>query len=348
MCGSKMENSIPVAEYQTWLASLKGRVEEARRRAMLMANQELVSLYWQLGNEILVRQRREGWGARVIDRLAADLRASYPDMKGFSPRNLKYMRAFAESWPEAAIVQRPAAQLPWSHLCTLLDRLKDPGVREWYACEAVTHGWSRSVLVMQIESRLHERQGRAISNFAERLAPAQSDLVRQVFKDPYIFDFLGLSEHTQERDLEQALTHHVTRFLLELGTGFAFVGRQYKIEVGGDEFFIDLLFYHVKLRCYVVVELKTTPFKPDYAGQLNFYLSAIDDRLRGEADQPTLGLLLCKDNNRLVAEYSLSGMTRPMGVANYQLRRELPPGLPSVAEIEAELASGTARLDIPL
>ncbi|MEM5433550.1 conserved hypothetical protein [Cupriavidus taiwanensis] len=337
------DTTLPAPEYKEWLNELKRRVEHARQRALLSVNRELVCLYWQIGHDILERQGRQGWGAKVIDRLASDLRSAFPDMKGFSPRNLKYMRALAEAWPSGEFVQQAAAQLPWFHLCTLLDKLKSNEHREWYAAQALEHGWSRNVLVMQIETRLHERQGRAVSNFAERLPPAHSDLARDAFKDPYIFDFLGLGEDAQERDIERALTQHITRFLLELGAGFAFVGRQYRLEVGGDEFFIDLLFYHLKLRCYVVVELKTTPFRPEYAGQLNFYLSAIDAQVKAADDSPTIGLLLCKENNRLVAEYALRGMAKPMGVAEYQLIREVPPplitNLPSIELIEAELAS---------
>jgi predicted nuclease of restriction endonuclease-like (RecB) superfamily len=231
--------------------------------------------------------------------------------------------------------------LPWFHLCTLLDKVKDPAAREWYANKALEHGWSRSILAMQIETGAHARTGGAITNFEERLPPPQSDLAREALKDPYVFDFLNLTEDAQERDIEQALTRHITRFLLELGAGFAFVGRQYRLEVGGDEFFVDLLFYHLKLRCYIVVELKTTPFRPEYAGQLNFYLSAIDAQVKAPEDQPTIGLLLCKEKNRLVAEYALRGVAKPMGVAEYQLLREVPPSLettlPSIREIEAEL-----------
>lgn len=340
------DTTLPTADYTDWLDDLKRRVEQARQRARLSVNRELVGLYWQIGRDILDRQQRQGWGAKVIDRLARDLRAAFPDMKGFSPRNLKYMRALAEAWPGGEFVQQAAAQLPWFHLCTLLDKLKSNEQREWYAAQAVDHGWSRNVLVMQIEMRLHERQGRAVNNFADRLPLAHSDLAREALKDPYIFDFLGLAEDAQERDIERALTQHITRFLLELGAGFAFVGRQYRLEVGGDEFFIDLLFYHLKLRCYVVVELKTTPFRPEYAGQLNFYLSAIDSQVKAQDDRPSIGLLLCKENNRLVAEYALRGMAKPMGVAEYQLLREIPPlltpDLPSIELIEAELASDAA------
>jgi predicted nuclease of restriction endonuclease-like (RecB) superfamily len=328
-------------DYRTWLTELKQRVERARQRAAMSVNRELVTLYWQIGHDILERQHRQGWGARVVDQLARDLKAAFPDMRGFSPRNLKYMRALALAWPEPEFVQQPAAQLPWFHLCTLLDKIKEPAIRDWYASKSLEHGWSRSVLAMQIETRAHARTGSAITNFEERLPPPQSDLAREALKDPYIFDFLNLTEDAQERDIEQALTTHITRFLLELGAGFAFVGRQYRLDVGGDEFFIDLLFYHLKLRCYVVVELKTTPFRPEYAGQLNFYLSAVDAQVKAPEDQPTIGLLLCKEKNRLVAEYALRGVAKPMGVAEYQLLREVPPSfettLPSIREIEAEL-----------
>ncbi|AJZ56781.1 hypothetical protein OI25_7751 [Paraburkholderia fungorum] len=333
-------------DYKRWLAELKQRVEAARVRAATSVNRELVTLYWQIGREILDRQQREGWGAGVIDQLARDLKAAFPDMRGFSPRNLKYMRALAQAWPDVEFVQQPAAQLPWFHLCTLLDKVKDREQRSWYADKTLEHGWSRQVLTMQIETAAHARAGSAVTNFRETLPPPQSDLARDALKDPYIFDFFGLTEDAQERDIEQALTRHITRFLLELGSGFAFVGRQYPLDVGGDEFFIDLLFYHLKLRCYVVVELKTTPFRPEYAGQLNFYLSAIDAQVKAPDDQPTIGLLLCKEKNRLVAEYALRGAAKPMGVAEYQLLRHVPESLetklPSIDQIEAEL-----RPDLP-
>ncbi|KVD22454.1 PDDEXK nuclease domain-containing protein [Burkholderia ubonensis] len=345
-----MTDTLPAGpwgdDYRSWLTDLKQRVEHARQRAAASANRELVTLYWQIGRDILERQQRRGWGAKVIDQLARDLKDAFPDMRGFSPRNLKYMRALAQAWPAPEFVQQPAAQLPWFHLCTLLDKVKDPADRDWYAGKSLEHGWSRNVLAMQIDTQAHTRAGSAVTNFDARLPPPQSDLAREALKDPYVFDFLGLTEDAQERDIEQALTRHITRFLLELGAGFAFVGRQYRLEVGGDEFFIDLLFYHLKLRCYVVVELKATPFRPDYAGQLNFYLSAVDAQLRAPEDQPTIGLLLCRERNRLVAEYALRGMANPMGVAEYQLLRQIPKslesGLPSIDRIEAEL-----RPDLP-
>jgi predicted nuclease of restriction endonuclease-like (RecB) superfamily len=338
---NELTNLAGSEDYRRWLSELKQRVERARQRAAASANQELIKLYWQIGKDILHRQQQQGWGTAVVDQLARDLKSAFPDMRGFSPRNLKYMRALAQAWPAPEFVQQPAAQLPWFHLCTLLDKVKDSGHRDWYAAKSLEHGWSRSVLVMQIETAAHARASNAVTNFAERLPPPQSDLARDALKDPYIFDFLGLTEDAQERDIERALTRHITRFLLELGAGFAFVGRQYRLEVGGDEFFVDLLFYHLKLRCYVAVELKTTPFKPEYAGQLNFYLSAIDEQVKAPEDHLTIGLLLCKEKNRLVAEYALRGVTKPMGVAEYQLMREVPPsletGLPTIDQIEAEL-----------
>ena len=277
----------------------------------------------------------------MIERLAHDLHTAFPDMKGFSPRNLKYMRAFAEAWPEAAFVQEVLAQLPWYHQLALLDKLPGPETRRWYAAQAIEHNWSRNVLVMQIETRLLERSGTAVTNFPASLPKPQSDLARESLKDPYRLDFLGLTEEAQERDIEHALVKHVTEFLLELGAGFAFVGRQVMLDVGGDEFFIDLLFYHLKLRCYVVIELKAGKFKPEHLGQLGFYLTAVDRQVKSEQDNPTIGLLLCKSKNKVVAEYALGDKTQPMGIAEYKLLESLPAelqtSLPSIEQIERKL-----------
>ena len=304
-------------------------------------------LYWQIGRDILDRQGREGWGTRVIERLAQDLRSAFPDMKGFSPRNLKYMRSFAEAWPDAEFVQQAAAQLPWFHLCTLIDKLKTPEERNWYLAKTIKHNWSRSMLVMQIETGLLARQGQALTNFPVSLPEPQSDLARESLKDPYRFDFLGLTEEAQEREIEHALVKHVTEFLLELGAGFAYVGRQVLLNVGGDEFFIDLLFYHLRLRCFVVIELKAGSFKPEHLGQLGFYLTAIDRDMKGEHDNPTIGLLLCKTKNKVVAEYALGDKTQPMGIAEYRLVESLPAALqtnlPSIEEIERALAEKTGE-----
>ena len=335
--------------YAPWLAELKTRIASARQRAVLSVNQEQIRLYWQIGCDILDRQRKQGWGSKVIDRLASDLKDSFPDIKGFSSSNLKYMRHFAEHCPNGLIGQQPADQLPWFHIVVLITRLDHPAQREWYAQQTVQLGWSRSTLSLQIKNQLHLRQANAVTNFAARLPDVQSDLASETLKDPYLFDFLGLGDEAHERDIENALIRHITRFLLELGAGFAFVGRQYKLDVGGDEFFMDLLFYHTRLKCYVVVELKATAFKPEHAGQLNFYLSAVDAQIKAPEDKPTIGLLLCKEKNRLVAEYALSGIERPIGVANYELVRALPEpldtSLPSIEEIEAELQQSLAPSD---
>lgn len=337
-----MPDIVPLpADYAAWLAELKARIHTAQQRASLAVNRELVLLYWQIGRDILARQGREGWGAKVIERLAQDLRNAFPDMKGFSPRNLKYMRAFAEAWPDAEFVQEVLAQLPWYHQLALLDKLPSPETRRWYAAKAIEHNWSRNILVMQIETRLLERSGQAVTNFPVSLPKPQSDLALESLKDPYRFDFLGLTEEAQEREIEHALVKHVTEFLLELGAGFAFVGRQVLLDVGGDEFFIDLLFYHLKLRCYVVIELKGGKFKPEHLGQLGFYLTAVDRQVKSEHDNPTIGLLLCKSKNKIVAEYALGDKSQPMGIAEYKLLDSLPAelqtSLPSIEAIEQAL-----------
>lgn len=328
--------------YADWLAELKNRIHTAQQRATLAVNRELVLLYWQIGRDILTRQADQGWGAKVIERLAEDLRAAFPDMKGFSPRNLKYMRAFAEAWPDAEFVQAVLAQLPWYHQLALMDKLPNPETRRWYAAKAIEHNWSRNILVMQIETRLLERSGTAVTNFEASLPKPQSDLAIESLKDPYRFDFLGLTDEAQEREIENALVKHVTEFLLELGAGFAFVGRQVLLDVGGDEFFIDLLFYHLKLRCYVVIELKGGKFKPEHLGQLGFYLTAVDAEVKHPQDGPTIGLLLCKSKNKVVAEYALRDNAQPMGIAEYKLLESLPAelqtSLPSIEQIERELA----------
>ena len=337
------------ADYATWLMELKARIHGAQQRATLAVNCELVLLYWQIGRDILDRQGREGWGTKVIERLAQDLRNAFPEMKGFSPRNLKYMRTFAEAWPDGEFVQEVLALLPWYHQLALLDKLKSADERRWYAAKAIEHNWSRNVLVIQIETRLLERQGQAVTNFPLALPKPQSDLARESLKDPYRFDFLGLSDQAQEREIEHALVKYVTEFLLELGAGFAYVGRQVLLTVGGEEFFIDLLFYHLKLRCFVVIELKAGNFKPEHLGQLGFYLTAIDRDMKSAHDNPTIGLLLCKTKNKVVAEYALGDKTQPMGIAEYRLVESLPAelqtSLPSIEQIEQALANEAGEGD---
>jgi predicted nuclease of restriction endonuclease-like (RecB) superfamily len=332
--------------YAEWLAELKRRIHGAQQRATLAVNRELVMLYWQIGRDILARQADQGWGAKVIDRLAHDLRSAFPEMRGFSRANLMSMRAFAQAWPDEPIVQQLVGRLPWGHNVVLLTRLKDSAQRVAYAEAAIAHGWSRNMLNIHIETRLLERSGQAVTNFELTLPAPQSDLARESLKDPYRLDFLGLGREAGERALEQAMVRHVTEFLLELGAGFAFVGRQVLLDVGGDEFFIDLLFYHLKLRCYVVIELKGGKFKPEHLGQLGFYLTAVDAQVKHPQDGPTIGLLLCKHKNKVVAEYALRNNTQPIGVAEYQLVEALPPelqtSLPSIEQIERELGGNDA------
>ena len=422
---SPIQVSLLPSSYAPLLADLKGRVRAAQMRAAVSVNRELILLYWHIGREIVRAQKAEGWGTKVVERLAKDLAAEFPEMGGLSARNVNYMLAFAEAWgpieilqqavaklpaagakdaivPQAVgeltapilsqpvtksrkakrgeasapIVQQPVAKLPgaivqqpvgqivsqpvtqfedappeplarlgWGSNMILIEKVKDPAARLWYARKAVEHGWSRAVLTVQIESRLHERSGKAITNFEHTLPPVQSDMAREILKDPYNFDFLTLGEAAQERDLERGLVEHVQALLLEMGAGFAFVGRQVHVEVGDEDFYLDLLFYHLRLRCFVVVDLKMKPFEPEFAGKMNFYLSAVDDQMRHEHDAPTIGLLLCKDaKNRLKVEYALRDVKKPIGVAQWQTRlveslpKNLRGSLPTIADIERELS----------
>jgi predicted nuclease of restriction endonuclease-like (RecB) superfamily len=334
--------SPSVMSYDEFLLDLKSRIQSAQIKAAVAINRELVTLYWNIGREILQRQTAQGWGAKIIDRLAKDLRAAFPEMKGFSPRNIKYMRAFAVAYADEQFVQQVAAQIPWFHHCVLLDKVKPLAEREWYIRQTVQSGWSRNVLVLQIESGLYGRKGRAVTNFEHTLPSPQSDLAQQLLKDPYNFDFLTLDSEARERDLERGLLTHIRQFLLELGVGFTFVGSQYHLEVGGDDFYIDLLFYHLRLRCFVVIDLKMRKFTPADAGQMNFYLSAVDDLLRHEDDQPSVGLILCREDNRIVAEYALRDMSKPIGVSAFKITESLPESLqsslPTIEELESELS----------
>jgi predicted nuclease of restriction endonuclease-like (RecB) superfamily len=376
---SKSNTSLP-AGFSTLLKDVKARIQKAQTRAILSANAELVRLYWDIGRLIEARQSKQGWGASVIPRLAIELRNELPEIKGFSERNIDSMLAFYREYtdpssisqqPVAKIAQRPflpqaAAKtalstkvqqpvallpksllwlIPWGHHLLLLARLKDLPARIWYMHQTLANGWSRNVLVHMIESGAHLRQGKALSNFERLLPPPQSDLVQQALKDPYIFDFLTLAEPFHERELETSLLRHLERFLLELGQGFAFVGRQVRVEVGGDDFSIDLLFYHLRLRSFVVIDLKQGAFKPEFAGKMNFYLNAIDEQQRQASDGPSIGLILCQKRNHVVAEYALRGIEKPIGISQYELTRALPSrlksALPTVEEIEAELAESS-------
>ena len=340
------DSTLPTG-YPEFIAGLKSRIRSAQARAVVFVNRELIFLYWQIGTDILTRQQADGWGAKVIDRLSRDLMREFPDMKGFSVRNLKYMRAFAETWRDAAIVQELLAQITWYHHIALLEKVKDVKEREWYIRQTIRNGWSRNVLVHQIESGLFLRTGAAITNFAAALPGPQSDLARDTIKDPYIFDFLGLGPGFSEKELHQSLLERLRDFLIELGIGFAFVGSEYTIAVGDQDYYLDLLFYHTRLHCYVVIELKIGAFIPEYAGKLNFYLSAVDDLVcDGAVDRPTIGILLCKDKNRVIAEYALRNLTRPMAVATYRVASRIPAELkgkvPTIKELEEAIGSGSA------
>ncbi|WP_242044912.1 PDDEXK nuclease domain-containing protein [Anabaena azotica] len=338
-----------IVGYEDFLAELKTRISSAQLRAAVAVNKELVLLYWQIGRDILHRQQQQGWGAKVITRLAADLQKAFPQMKGFSPRNLKYMRALAEAYQDEQIVQQVVAQIPWGHNVRILDAVEDTTERLWYAQRTIQHGWSRNVLVHQIESKLYQRQGQATTNFNNTLPQPQSELAQQLLKDPYKFDFLNLGEDFLERDLERALINHIRDFLLELGVGFAFVGSQYHLEVGGEDFYIDLLFYHLRLRCFVVIDLKIEEFKPEFSGKMNFYVSAVDDLLRHPDDQPTIGLILCKSRNKIIAEYSLRDIDKPIGVSTYQIQDTLPEqlhdNLPTIEQLETELETIVLKVE---
>lgn len=340
--------SLP-ADYSQLLAQLTARIRDTQLRATLAVNAALVQLYWHIGHEILSRQDQQGWGTKVVARLAQDLRREFPSLTGLSPRNLQYMRAFAKAWPEAAFVQQVVAQIPWGHNVRLLEAVQDPVERTWYVQQTIENGWSRNVLALQVESGLYQRQGRAVSNFTRTLPAAQSELAQQILKDPYTFDFLSLGVEAKERELEQGLLAHVRAFLLELGKGFALVGSQYHLEIGGQDYYLDLLFYHLKLRCFVIIDLKMGEFKPEDSGKMNFYLAAADDLLRHPTDQPTIGLILCKTQNRVVSEYALRGMSQPIGVAQWQLTRALPPelrrDLPTSEEVDAALNTEDSAAD---
>ncbi len=328
--------ALPVS-YSELLEQVKTQVRIARVQAAWVVNTELVSLYWRIGRLILTRQEGQGWGTRVIDRLAADLRTEFPGMRGFSPRSLAYMRRFAAAYPEE-ILQQPAAQLPWGHLMVLLDRVPDQQARDWYAAQAVEHGWSRAIMTNHIAADRHSRTGRAVTNFSVALPPS-SDLARELVADPYDLDFLTLDPDYSERDLEDALVAQLTEFLTELGAGFSFVGRQYRLPVGDSDFFVDLLFFHLGLRCFVVFELKVGPAEPGHLGQLHFYVNVVDDLLRRpeHGDGPTIGILLATDRNDVVVEYALRGYDTPLAVSTYTTHRALPgavrDALPSPEEL---------------
>jgi len=376
MAKKKPSEAVAASEFAALLTNVKGRIQSAQTRAMLAVNAELVRLYWDIGQIIDGRQQREGWGAAVIPRLSRELLNELPEIKGFSERNIKRMLTFYREYldpsaivPQAAaqllptpILQLPVAKLdtaakvpqaaaqlpdsllwaiPWFHHVILMQKVKDLATRRWYMEQTLANGWSRNLLAAQIDAQAHARHGKAVTNFATVLPAPQSDLAQQLFKDPYIFDFLTLTEPFQERELETELVRHLQKFLIELGKGFAFVGRQYRLDVGDEDFYVDLLFYHLRLRAFIVIDLKKGKFKPEYAGKLNFYCNVVNDQLKHATDQPTIGLILCQTQDKLQAEYSFAGIDKPIGVSTYELTRALPKTmrsvLPTVEQIEAEL-----------
>lgn len=341
------------ADYGDWLADLKKRIHTERLRVVIASNMAMVLLYWDIGTRILEKQNTHGWGAKIIDRLSHDLRQQFPEMKGFSPRNLKYMRAFAATWTERTIVQEALAQLTWYHNIALMEKLDAVEERLWYASKSYEYGWSHNILTMQIESKAHMRFGKAQNNFLSTLPPDESDMATQIFKDPYLFDFLGTDAPRREVELESGLMTHIQKFLLELGQGFAFVGRQVHLELGDDDFYLDLLMYHLKLRRYVVIEIKAREFTVGDGAQLGMYMHAVDKLLRHPDDQPTLGLLLVREKNRVLVEYALGSSKQPISVAEWetQLTQSLPKdlrgSLPTIEEIEAELSADLQNTDNP-
>ncbi|SRR6266699_125979 len=335
-----MAEPLLPSDYPSFLSSLKERVQRAQLQAVLSVNRELILLYWHIGNAIWKRQQEQTWGAKVIEQLSRDLHAAFPYMKGFSPRNLQYMRTFAEAYPDEQFTQQAVAQIPWGHHTVLLDKVTDPEQRMWYNQQTLEHAWSRNVLAHQIETDLYGRKGKAITNFSSTLPALHSDLAQDALKDPYVFDFITTSEEeTKERDLQSALIAHIRRFLLELGVGFTFVGSNYHVQVGENDFYIDLLFYHIRLRCYVIIELKTGEFKAEYAGKMNLYLAAVNRQIKEPGDNPSIGIILCRSRDKATAEYALSDVQKPIGVASYTtgLPEMLRDKLPDVRELEETL-----------
>ncbi|MBY0378976.1 MAG: PDDEXK nuclease domain-containing protein [Burkholderiales bacterium] len=342
------ENLNSTSEYTELLYLIKSKIRNAQLKAVVTVNQQMLEFYWELGNIIIQKQAQTTWGDKLINQLSHDLKIEFPEMKGFSISNLKYMKQWVNFYsPNTAISQQAVGQImqtPWGHNIAIISKCKNITEAIYYVYNTVKYNWSRSVLIHQIESELYQREGKAINNFETQLPQPQSDLASQVLKDPYVFDFVRMTKEYTERDLERELVNHISHFLLELGNGFAYIGKQVNIQVGGKDFYIDLLFYHTHLHSYVVVELKNTEFEPEHAGKLNFYIKAVDQQFKKDIDQPTIGLLICKSKNKIIAEYALSDVNKPIGVSEYQLIKSLPenlkPSLPSIEELEQELSEG--------
>lgn len=342
---NKTEQTLRLdSNYTEFLSNIKEQLKTTQLRTARTVNHQLILFYWELGKDLVEKQKAFKWGDLFLEQFSHDMRIAFPDMRGFSKRNLEYMRQLAILCPAPEFAKQAVSQMPWGHVVVLIQKIKSPQIQEWYAQQALKHGWSRAILGMQIETKLYERQGVAeqkISNFHDHLPKPQSDLAHEMLKDPYSFDFLTIQGEAHERAVEDGLIAHMRDFLLELGQGFAFVGSQVPLTFDDQEFFIDLLFYHLHLRCYIVIELKATKFKPEHTGQLGFYLAVVDDQFKKEVDNPTIGILLCKSKDKVIAEYALKGMKAPMGVSEYTLSKALPKelktSLPTVEELEAEL-----------
>lgn len=336
--------------YAAFLEQLKTKVQQAQLKASLAVNSELIQLYWDIGKSIVEKQEQEGWKAQIIEKLCKDLQNAFPGIRGFSRANIFKMRAFYLAYAKVSqavilLNDLPIAKIPWGHNILIITKIKDPQERLWYAGQTIENGLSRASLEAWIKSKAYKRHGKAITNFADKLPEPQSRLAQEVLKDPYDFDFLRLDANYRELDLEQGLIDNIQKLLLELGKGFAFIGRQYHLEIEGEDYYLDLLFYHIKLRCFCVVELKNTKFKPEYAGKLNFYLSAVDDLLKHKDDNPSIGILLCNDERKLTIEYALRDINKPIGVSGYLIKiveslpKKLQSSLPTIEDIEAELIS---------
>ena len=332
-----MTKELDNNNYAALIQTLKTEISQARIRAHLSVNKEMISLYWRIGSQILDRQDKEGWGTKVIENISNDLRKEFPELKGLSARNLVYMQTFAKAYPDFPITQQVAAQIPWGHNCVIMDKITVDDQRLWYIQKTIENGWSRNVLNLQIQSNLYARDGKSINNFKSTLPAAQSDLAQSIIKDPYNLEFLDIQGKIHERELEGKLIDHIRNFLLELGQGFAFIGNQYHIELEGEDYYLDLLFYHVKLKCYVVIELKTGKFKPEHAGKMNFYLNLMDRQVKDKSDNPTIGLILCEDKKGITVEYAIEGINKPMGVSQFKLTEKLPEQLKQYLPTAEEL-----------
>ncbi|MCK5815334.1 MAG: DUF1016 family protein [Flavobacteriaceae bacterium] len=336
------KNAINTIEYNTWINAIKSKVQVARTKVALSINSGVLELYWEIGKDIHTQIKEANWGTKIIDQIAIDLKTEFPDIKGFSRRNIYAMRQWYLFYSQlSSFVPQVVAQIPWGHNRLIISKTKDVNEALFYTNEAIINSWSRDTLEVQILDKLYYRKGKAITNFEATLPKVQSKLANSILKDPYNFDFLGLENDALEKAIEDELIKHITKFLLELGKGFAFIGKQYKIEISESDYFIDLLFYHIELRCFVVIELKSGKFKPEFAGKLNFYLSAVDSQLKKETDNPSIGILLCKRKDKIEVQYSLRDINKPLGVSEFRLTEVIPDKiktqLPSIEEIEKQL-----------